>query len=64
VPDDLEFTVEEWTPDEASIHELLARAANSTIAKGAYLAAVKMRPTALILLRHGARVLERSAPSK
>jgi hypothetical protein len=57
--DSLEFTVEEWTADESSVFEVLARCSNLMIARGAFTAAVKMRPNAVILLRHGSRVIER-----
>ena len=40
--------------------EILARAANLLIARGAYAAAVKMYPDEVIELRQGARVVERS----
>lgn len=59
------FKVEEW--DDAGVHlvEVLATAANHSIALAAYEAALIARPRATITLRHGARVIkERKAPGQ
>jgi hypothetical protein len=55
--DDLGFKI---VKDLGAHDEVLARAANLPIARGAYDAAVKMYPGELIELRQGARVVERS----
>lgn len=41
--------------------ELLARASNPLIGRGAYKAAVALYPNRRIVLRHGTRVIEESA---
>ncbi|MDQ2080519.1 hypothetical protein RA307_10030 [Xanthobacteraceae bacterium Astr-EGSB] len=60
--DDLPFAVEEWTDDENAIAEVLARATNALIARGAFEAAVRLRPARRILLRHGSYVIARHVP--
>jgi hypothetical protein len=54
--EDLGFKI---VKDLGAHDEVLARAANLPIARGAYLAAVKMYPDDVIELRQGARVVER-----
>ena len=55
--EDLTFKV---VKDLGAHDEVLARAANLPIARGAFDAAVKMYPGETIELRQGARVVERS----
>lgn len=59
---DLQFRVEAWTADDRAIEEILAAANSLLIARGAYEAAVRLNPHRRILLRHGARVIERHEP--
>jgi hypothetical protein len=54
-----QVTVEEWDEAESGIIETLARCSNILVARGAFDAAVKLRPRSRILLRDGARVIER-----
>jgi len=56
--DDLPFKVVRSNGSD----ELLARATNMVIAKGAYSAAAQMYPDDKIELRQGARVIEKSKP--
>jgi hypothetical protein len=56
-PEDLSFKV---VKDLGPHDEVLARAANLPIARGAFQAAAKMCPDEVIELRQGARVVERS----
>lgn len=60
--DDLPFTVEEWTADETARVEVLARTGNLLIARAAFEAAARLRPTRTILCRDGARVVARHTP--
>ncbi|NDV87051.1 hypothetical protein GTW51_10090 [Aurantimonas aggregata] len=59
---DLVFTIEQWTADEAAIEEKLAEASNAVVARAAFTAACRQRPTSVILLRHGIRVVEAQRP--
>jgi hypothetical protein len=58
--DELGFAVEQWDRDALHVETVLARAGNLLIARGAYDAAVALRPNARITLRHGIRVIEDS----
>jgi hypothetical protein len=65
VPEQLDFTVEVWTPNASTIVETLARASHLHVARAAYEAALKARPNERITLRLRAQVLaeRRSSPS-
>jgi hypothetical protein len=57
--EDLGVTVEEWDDAESGVVEVLARCSIVPIGRGAFEAAVKLRPLSRILLRDGARVIQR-----
>jgi hypothetical protein len=56
---ELGVLVEEWDEAESGVTEVMARCANVPIGRGAFEAAIKLRPRSRILLRDGARVIER-----
>jgi len=58
--DDLPFKV--VRSHESDNDEVLARAANLKIARGAYSVAARMYPDDLIELRQGARIVDKSKP--
>lgn len=60
--EDLEFTVESWDRKGETLVEVLARAENLVIARGAYNAACRSRPGSVLTLRHRTRVIEKNAP--
>lgn len=49
-----------WDAEGSRVEELVALCSNSIIAKGAYDAAVKLKPGANLVLSHRARVIARS----
>lgn len=51
------FTVEEWTDDGLRVREILACSSNALVARGAWAAAVELRPGRRILLRNRAHVI-------
>lgn len=59
--DGLAFTVDVWDDRGVSLVQCLATAANHAMARAAFDAALLGRPGAYITLRHGARVIARSA---
>lgn len=61
---DLIFKVEEWTPDDRHVAEVLATSTNVLVGRAAFDAAVKLRPRAIIVYRHGARVIAEHRPVK
>jgi hypothetical protein len=52
-------TVVETDDAESGIIEVMARCCNVPIGRGAFEAAIKLRPRSRILLKDGARVIER-----
>jgi hypothetical protein len=56
----LEFRVEVWDDYDDLVVELVALANNVLVARAAYDAAVKMRPSANLVLRQGARVIKKA----
>jgi hypothetical protein len=58
--DALEFRVEIWDAAGSRVEELVALCSNSLVAKGAYEAAVKLKPGANLVLSHRARVIARA----
>lgn len=58
--EDLDFAVEIWTRDGQRVARVLARAANALVARGAWKAACEQYPDDIVMLRHGAWVLERN----
>ena len=52
--ENLQYTVEEWAPDNSSIIEVLARVGNLSVAYAAYWAALAARPKRRIVLRQKA----------
>lgn len=58
--DGLAFTVDVWDDKGVSLVQCLATAANHTMARAAFDAAISGRPGAYITLRHGARIIARS----
>ena len=61
--EELKFAVEEWTADDKHVSEVLARVSNISVALAAFAEAARVRPTARLTLRHGARVIE-SQPAR
>lgn len=59
---DLTFRVEAWNHADSAIEEILAACSNPIIGRGAYEAAIRLNPHRRILLRHGARVIDRHEP--
>jgi hypothetical protein len=55
--EELGFVVEQWSPDESRIEEVLARIGNVMVARIAWLEAVRQRPGRRVLLRQATRVL-------
>lgn len=62
VIEELHFTVEQWTKDDLHVEEVMARVGNAIVAHAAFEAAVKVRPHALIYLRHRAHVMAKHLP--
>lgn len=58
------FAVESWSRDGVHLEEVLARAGNLLIARGAYRAAPDQRPRSTVTLRHGIRVIEERLPAQ
>jgi len=58
--DALEFRVEIWNEGDNRLEELVALCSNSLVARGAYEAALKLKPDANLVLRHRARVISRA----
>jgi len=58
--DALEFRVEVWDPSGSRVEELVALCSNSLVAKGAYEAALRLRPGAIIVLSHRTRIIARA----
>ena len=54
------ISVEIWNDADNRLEELVALCANSIVARGAYQAALKLRPGASLVLRHRARVISRA----
>jgi hypothetical protein len=57
--DSFVFQVERWTKDGRHIEQTLALAANLSVGRGAYEAACRQYPDAILTFRSGARVVER-----
>ena len=62
--DDLPFKVERWTTGYAKPEETIAMWADLFSARAAFDAAVKRRPGEPVLLRHKARVIQKSLAEK
>jgi hypothetical protein len=60
IEDDLPYAVEEWTRDGMHVERVHARAANASVARGAYDAARRLYKEALLTLRHRTRLIDRS----
>ena len=58
--DDLPFKVERWTKGYAEPEETIAMCADLISARAVFDAAVKRRPGEPLLLRHKARVIQKS----
>ena len=58
--DDLPFKVERWTTGYAEPEETIAMCADLLSARAAFDAAVKHRPGEPLLLRHKARIIQKS----
>jgi hypothetical protein len=58
--DSLEFRVEVWDAEGNRVEELVALCSNSIVAKGAYKAAIRLKPGANLVLSHRARVIART----
>ena len=56
----LEYRVEVWNAEGNRVEELVALCSNSIIAKGAYEAAIGLKPGANLVLSHRARVIART----
>ena len=56
--EELKFSIEEWAADDQHVSEVLARVSNISVALAAFQEATRLRPTARITLRQGARVIE------
>jgi len=54
------ISVEIWNDADNRLEELVALCANSIVARGAYQAALKLRPGANLVLRHRARLIARA----
>lgn len=57
--EDLPVVVLEMDDAESAVIEVMARCTNVPVGRGAFEAAVKLRPRSRILLKDGARVIER-----
>jgi hypothetical protein len=57
--EDLGVVVVETDEAESGITEVMARCCNVPVGRGAFEAAIKLRPRSRILLKDGARVIER-----
>jgi hypothetical protein len=55
-----DFTIEEW--EGGRLTETVATATNGIVARAAFRALVELRPMATLMLRHGARVVEKREP--
>jgi hypothetical protein len=58
--DALEFRIEVWDSGNNRVEELVALCNNSLVAKGAYEAALKVKPGANLVLAHRARIISRA----
>ena len=56
------FQVERWTRDGQHLEQTLALRANLSVGLGAYEAACRQYPDAVLTFRSGARVIERQGP--
>jgi hypothetical protein len=56
----LEFRVEVWDAADTRSEELVALCANFIVARGAYEAALKLKPGANLVLRQRARTISRA----
>ena len=62
-PENLPYTIDEWTDDGVNLVQLHGRAKHFDIAVAAYEAAVRVEPRVWLTLRLGAQVLrERKTP--
>jgi hypothetical protein len=55
---ELPFLVELWSPNRQRVDRVLGGGVTVIIAEAAFRAAVEMYPARIILLRHGARVVQ------
>jgi hypothetical protein len=62
IPEDLQFSVEAWTADEAELEEVLGRTATLVLAQSLFAEACQ-RDRRVILLRHRTRVVKRRGPA-
>ena len=51
------FKVEQWTSDDMHVDEVVAVSVNVLVARAAWEAAVELRPSSIMRLRHGSRVI-------
>jgi cytochrome c-type biogenesis protein CcmH/NrfG len=63
-PDHLPFKVEQWDDTGTQVTSVLARTANHAIAQSAFIAAIRLHPSRIVTLRHGARVLQISGDTR
>jgi len=60
--EELDFAIEEWTPDGARLVEVLGRVHLLEMAHQALVAAKKLRPGSRLTLRRGAHVMREWLP--
>jgi hypothetical protein len=58
----LTFIVDVWTDDGNHVEQVLAAAANATVATAAYEAAIKVRPHKIVTLRQRALEMAKHVP--
>jgi hypothetical protein len=63
IDDDLPFKIERWSEGYDRLEETLAEVADLLLAKAVFEAAVRRQPGKFILLRHKARVIQKSPES-
>lgn len=56
------FHVEQWSSDGLRVETILAASINIRMARAAYEVALTERPTAIVKLRHRARIVEERIP--
>lgn len=62
--EDFPFHVEDWGKEGRTPFSVIALAQNQLVAKGAFLAAVRQYPESVLMLRHGARIMEKHEPRR
>ena len=56
--DELSYAVELWDEHRKSVEKIMARAANLSLARAIFRAALEENPGRRIVLRHGERIVE------